>query len=562
MAQETLDETPRKRWWLKPLIGIVLLAVLSVGGWRVYRSWQLKQLVAESKVLIERGDYQKAALGLRRALQINQFSPEANRTMAELTDKLGLPEGVEWRRATAGLAPGSVPDALAFANSALRHGEAGVAQNALAGIGKPTDQKAQFHTSAGNAAVAQGQYSEADQHFAQALEADPKNEAAEYNLAVSRIHSPDVSKRDAAVEALRRLTGSERVGVLARRALITGLQREQKLEEALRLGEEQQASPGVEFRDRIAHLDLLVATKSTEVEKNLEQVKSAALTSAPSDAAALMNWLRMASRTEEAITWAATLPPALSGHRAMMEARAECLVALGKWSELMATVEPGDWKDFEFIRLAYRARAGKELGDRFNSKTTWTFATIAARRPEHLSKLALMASRWGWRDELQETLWAATKQPNPDWALQMLHRLYREDGDTSRLLRVAEAALKVDENNLQARNNVAMLSLLLKRDAPAALESARQLHANAPHNPEFASTYAFALHQAGRSAEGLAILKQLSPEQLREPAIASYYALLLDAAGEKTEASSFAKMGQAATVLPEEKSLFSGLTAQ
>jgi tetratricopeptide (TPR) repeat protein len=243
----------------------------------------------------------------------------------------------------------------------------------------------------------------------------------------------------------------------------------------------------------------------------------------------------------------------------MLEARAECLIALAKWPELLALVEPGDWKDFEFTRLAYKARAAKELGDRFSSKTSWTFATIGARRPEQLSKLAWMASRWGWRDELQETLWAATKQPKPEWALQMLHRIYQHDGDTNRLLRVAETALKLDDTNLQARNNVAMLSLLLKRDAPAALEIARELHQKDPKNADFASTYAFALHQAGRSPEGLAVLKQLSPEQLKEPSIASYYALLLDSAGEKTEALAFAKLGQAAPVLPEEKSLFSSL---
>jgi predicted Zn-dependent protease len=105
-----------------------------------------------------------------------------------------------------------------------------------------------------------------------------------------------------------------------------------------------------------------------------------------------------------------------------------------------------------------------------------------------------------------------------------------------------------------ARNNTAALSLLLGQDAASALETARKLHEQAPTNADYATTYALALHQVGRSAEGVGVLRKLPPATLREPSVAGYYSVLLRATG-AAEADEYVQLARNAQLLPEEKSL-------
>jgi hypothetical protein len=88
------------------------------------------------------------------------------------------------------------------------------------------------------------------------------------------------------------------------------------------------------------------------------------------------------------------------------------------------------------------------------------------------------------------------------------------------------------------------------------LETARALHEAAPTNADFATTYALALHQSGRSAEGLAVLTKLPPATLREPSVAGYYSFLLRANGRAAEAGEYSTLAENAQILPEEKALF------
>jgi tetratricopeptide (TPR) repeat protein len=555
MAQDNLEEIPWRRWWLKPLIVLVLAVALGFGGWRLYLRWQLDRLVTEARALTERGEYRPAVLALERALQINPASAKATRAMAELTDKLGLETAVDWRRSVLELDPGSASDALALASSALRHRNTTAAQQALEKVSPAEREQPQFHTMAGGAAIAAGHYAEAEKHFSEALRLQPDNLVAQYNLAVIQVQSPDEAKRRDGQAALARLAQSGRFDLLARRALVTRLAREKKLDEAQRWSAELVALPQAEFRDRLTHLDLLRASQSPQLPDAIAQAEAAASKAAPEDAAAMLTWLRGAGQVQDALSWAATLAAPLADHPRVAVARAECLRAAGQWKELQALMEKGSWAEWEFARHAYRARAARELNDTFSSGTFWSAAITAAKTRDQLSQLAWLAARWKWTPQLQETLWTATRQPKPEWALQMLHRVYRDSGDTEGLLRVARAALARDEKDLNALNNVAMLLLLLGRDPDEAMKMARQVHTAAPANATFASTYAFALHRAGRTAEGLGILRKLPAEQLKKPEIAAYFAVLLTATGEKAEAEPFRVLAREAALLPEEKAL-------
>ncbi len=106
-----------------------------------------------------------------------------------------------------------------------------------------------------------------------------------------------------------------------------------------------------------------------------------------------------------------------------------------------------------------------------------------------------------------------------------------------------------------AKNNVAALGLLLGRDLEKCARLAREVYLSATNNPTARSTYAFALHVEGKSAEGLRLLQSLPEQELHLPGVATYYAILLAANGQRDQAGPFLASAEKGQVLPEEKRL-------
>jgi hypothetical protein len=318
--------------------------------------------------------------------------------------------------------------------------------------------------------------------------------------------------------------------MFARRALIARLITDQKLDEALARSTELVSDKAAAFPDRITHLDLLARLDKPELAQAITVAQSEAANNPP-NAAALIDWFRLSGQAGRAVEWGQSLEAKTTEHPQVRIALAECLFALKKWPELLEYASRGEWGGAEYTRLGYAACALHQQEDHEGAKARWTAATAAAKGREAAIRLIYLPSRLGWTEAMRETLWAAAAAPGGEWALQTLNRLYRSQGDTAGLLRVAERFLQLDPQNAGARNNTAALSLLLGNDAAPALETARTLHEAAPTNADFATTYALALHQSGRSAEGLAVLTKLPPATLREPSVAGYYSFLLRANG-------------------------------
>ena len=74
---------------------------------------------------------------------------------------------------------------------------------------------------------------------------------------------------------------------------------------------------------------------------------------------------------------------------------------------------------------------------------------------------------------------------------------YLSAGRTADLRRLADKLLADDPQNAALMNNSAILSLLLSSRVEKATRLAREAHEAQPANPDFASTYAFALNRGG-----------------------------------------------------------------
>ncbi|HTL72056.1 MAG TPA: hypothetical protein VL863_02040, partial [bacterium] len=110
--------------------------------------------------------------------------------------------------------------------------------------------------------------------------------------------------------------------------------------------------------------------------------------------------------------------------------------------------------------------------------------------------------------------------------------------------------------NLALKNNLAATALLLHTNLTQACQWAAEIYRQRPAEPVIVSTYAFALHEQGHDAEGMAALQKLSSAQLEQPSVALYYGVLLAATGDKAKARPFLALAEkGGQLLPEEKRL-------
>lgn len=546
--------TPRRKWWLPPLLGVLALAGLGFAGLKLYRRLEPERLARKAETMIQAGDFRGAILTLSRALQINANSDKATRAMGDLMEHFQMPQAIEWRQRAVDLNPGSLPDALALANLALREGKTGVAQRALDTVPSDGRGNAQWHSRAGLVAIRSGRWQTAREHFTEAARLEPNNDMHRYNLALVRLQSKDADERAAAIEALNQPKAQGRVQVFSQRALIEQLVRDGKVEDALARSTALLQSPDAEIVDHIAQIDLLRKAKR-EWAPALEKAKAKAIERAP-DAGVLIQWLRLHEQAEDALAWSKQFPPALLADRAVQAALGDCLFTLRRWDELKAATVKSNWGPANARRMALLARASSELGDPQGMANAWTEAIKFAKGNRgQLGQLAALASDWGWKLQMRDSLWAAVECPSPDWALRLLHRSYIEDGETALLLRVARRQVALDPTDLRARNNAALFALLLGTDLPRSLTTARELAADAPQDPIIRSTYAFALLVNKRNKEALKEIEKIPNDKLKEPAFALYYGLILAANGNLEPARDFLKLTEKERLLPEESSL-------
>ena len=103
--------------------------------------------------------------------------------------------------------------------------------------------------------------------------------------------------------------------------------------------------------------------------------------------------------------------------------------------------------------------------------------------------------------------------------------------------------------------DLARLGLNLEQDIERSHQLAKEAYDRAPDEPNCAVTYAFSLYRLGRSAEALAIIQRLPPDQLHDPHAAVYVALLLLDANQIDAAKDYIAAADAARIYGEEKKL-------
>jgi cytochrome c-type biogenesis protein CcmH/NrfG len=538
-------------------IGLIL--VISIGGvvgYRQFRAWQQRRLVAEGNALVTQGDYRRASLDARRLLQINPESAEACRIMAQLAEKAGSRTALEWRRRVMDLGVATPNDLILLARAAVRFDDRGTADVAIGKLPESAKTSAEYHALLADIAFAQRDGVEMERQLSEAARLDPANKDYTMRLAALRLGATDPAMRAEGKETLVAMQSDPVQRREATRFLAEDALRQNTTLAALELARQLDSFPNKTFSDRILLLSALDAAKDNGFDAFLEEMKTSSADD-PERVAALLTWLNMHRRAADAIAWSAKLAPGILGQKLVQIALSDAFVAARDWTGLQRLVNSGNWGTVDFLRNALQARALRELGNEADSASQWNEAVKkVSADPRQALTLAETVEKWGWRAEAIELLWLIAKDPvKGDDALRALYGYFAKNGDTENLYRVLlhQSELHPDDQNVQ--NNFAQLSLLLNMNADRGQKAAKEVYEKDPKNPAYASTYAFALYVQGDTKKALKVLETLTPEQLHKPEIAAYYGVMLAAAGDRTRAVEFLDLGEKANLLPPEKAL-------
>jgi tetratricopeptide (TPR) repeat protein len=177
--------------------------------------------------------------------------------------------------------------------------------------------------------------------------------------------------------------------------------------------------------------------------------------------------------------------------------------------------------------------------------------------------LARLAAAWDWSDQREEILSLLIEHhPNELWVFQNLNLIYTEAKNTRGLQKIYARRVDIHPDDLGAKNNLAYFNTLLGLQPSQALTMAREVYAAKPHNPACASTFAFALHTSGQTAEALKVMQRLPPADLEAPDLAFCYGLILHASGDTTNSVKYFDRVVQEKLLPEEIKLLKAVRGE
>ena len=543
-----------RRWILALVVLLVAIGVPAfVYGPPYYSQWKQERLLRRARQCLERKDVQSAVLLLRRLLYDNAKNVDAARGLAEIAEMYLPGDAPEFRARVCRLIPHSYPDAKAWALVALRVGEISQAADAFELMDKVGTRDAAYFEIGGRIAMTLGHLAESRDYFRHALELDPTNESDQLDLASLEVRLPDPAAQVRAREKLQNFRANPKFRHAALRALVGDRLEKATFAEAFALADEFVNDTEATFQDRLQYLGILRSMEDPNTPLNSSFSRSSGLAFDLVPESPEPTFASYLNRLEEeaagnawkvsllvaflnnrglsllASEWTQAMPPAFVSRPPVAPPLAESYRMIVDYQQLEEFIADQYWGDLEFMRLAYSALVLHEKGDRAAAAAQWAAAIKAAEyRPEPLDTLARFASAWHWPEQFEEILWiTAEKTKRPREALMELARIYQEKRDTPKLFTIWSRLLDLAPDDRTVRTKWVRLSLLLKNERYRTGAMAQELYQQHPEDSEIATNFALVLHFRLQDPEALAVMKKLTPEQLRESATAGYYGIIL-----------------------------------
>jgi Flp pilus assembly protein TadD len=538
------------------LFGFVFLVAVIWGGGRYYVRWQEKRLSQKGEIALQQGDLATANLAARAVLQLKPDSLRAARLEAEMAERADDRSAVMWRRKAVQSPGNSSADILAWAKIALQFNDVPTAKTAISQLTEQDRNSGGFHALAALIAQADKQDNKAASEWGEAVRLAPEDNSYQLQLGTALMRLNDRGRRDAGAAILNNLRSDPKYHTAAIRALINGsIAQYETADKILELAHDLQNSPNLSFTDRILTADLLRQGNDPQFASYLTELEKAGAACAD-DLGKLLGWMSQTNLNLLALDFIRTLKPDLLQAWPVPLMVADIYVRLNDWAALETVTKSQTWPNFEFLRHAYLARALRGKNKTAAADSEWAMATkAAAPRSENTFMLLGTAANWNWRNEHIDLMWAMTKYPGKEReALQTLYAFYMENHDTHGLYRVWNRLAEQNPDNLDIQNNVAQVSLLLESKTEDARRVAADIYHKQPHNPAYATTYAFSLLTRGDSKGAVKVMSSLTEDQLKDQAVSVYYGVCLAALNDP-RAGDFLDAGKDAILLPEEQAL-------
>lgn len=543
----------------KTLIFVAVLAIVASAGWfgrKAYKKSAEHRLILQAHQYLEQKDLRNTALCLQRAMQINPLSIEASQMMAELLEAANAPGALSWRMRVAKLQPDNVTNLFLWARAALEAKDFPSATEALAGVKDQAKTTADYSKLAGVLAWNTGKFPEAEKHYQEALRLEPANAANLLNLAIIHLASTNKTIADAARLSLEQVATNPPLRLLALRQLQQDAITRKSMFKAISYSTKIVSAPGANFGDKINFLQLLRETQSSDYVPVTAALKQAAANS-PANAFALGRWLVTAEGPGPALLWLRGLSPGMQTNQPVPLIITDCEIALKDWKGLLALVSKQNWGEAEFYRLAVESLAQRSLGQTAAAENAWRKALrLTTHQLDRLTRLAQVASTWGWLPEKTEVLRQITDEfPKEKWAVdQLMAQLYVE-GKTREMQELLVKFQADDPADARLKNNLANVFLLRKSELDKAYRLSKEAYGTLPGDPFIISTYAYSLLMQDKAGEALNVLNGLKSEYLQIPSVAAYYGVIQAQAGHKDIAQTSLARAETAKLLPEEKEL-------
>jgi thioredoxin-like negative regulator of GroEL len=544
------------------VIILCCVAVLLAGyaGYRAYKVGKRSHLISMARQFLDKSDGKNAQLCVQQVLRSDPRHLEATRLMAELAEAARLPSAMLWRSRVVELNPKSLDDRLALAQTAITMRDYATATNALEGVVPADNKTASYHNIAGAVAIAGNQPADAKAHFLEVCRLEPQNASAQLNLAVVRLHGTNASELTQARAVLDQLCSNPTNSALrcqALRELAVYAMRNKQEETALALSARLLRETNSVFADQLLRLSLLQPTRNAEFKTALTNCQHAAAGD-PGKIQQLATWQMVKTSPGDALAWLRSLPKTTQTNQPVALLAAECFTLQQDWRGLKQWLDPQSWGELDFLRHGFLSRAlrGVQLAD--SAKMEWEQAMRGASgQKQSLVMLFRLVAQWNWVSEGEEVLWAIVKRyPDERWAVKGLTQALIAGGRTRSLMQLNSQILGRTPADLSAKNNLAILALLLDAKELKPYDLAKDVYQKSPTNAAFASTYAFSLHLQGKNADALKIMEQIKPQDLQDPSNAGYYGVILKATGNREKAKAYLNWSAKGHLLPEEQKLF------
>jgi len=559
----------RKRGRFIFLGALAGIAALAYGGWRLYNyavpryaRWKQQRALVQAREFMEKRDAASAQVALEVALKAVPGDPDALRLAADMLEQVGAPQAMRLRRSVVEALPNSAEDAAKLVVCCIRFGDFNAAKDALSN----TPPALSVQTPMLQAALAYATSTSDTIVVAALLEElrkrTPDNVELKRSEALLYLQNPSEKRRAEARAQLDQIARENpALSLDIERSLASDAIRRKDYADAEQRWRRIVGNPKSAFNDRLqlANLELLVQHKP------LEQVVAPLARAATSetDAPVFAQWLLVQGHGKEMLAWLDTLPAKVRDLPTLQAGRVDAYAQQKDWEHLFPALEAGGWGPFprEVLKVVIAAQALDEPAHVNLRREAWDVAVTKAQSSlSALRTLQRLASLWGWSDEGERALWAIARgYPDQTWAHQALFNLYREKKRTTDMRDVLRTLRDSDPSVPRYQHDWALLSLLTEPNSNwnQAKETMKKLHDTEPKNATYVTGYAFALAQAERGAEAIALVDQLAEADRNYPPRAPYLAFIYGVGKNAAAVEAAQERGANVDYLPEETFLFS-----